>query len=280
MYGEAGQIAYKGWFGIDDDSAKSLEKFLPPSRDFVNRGRQRKNRIGHSYLIPGETPSDLDRPRKHARQATGRADHDRVWEKGYRLFVPMLGKKSKFEGWLSVNTPFSGKIPSLDQVAFLEEVVDIVAQQVYQIQNRERLRLERQALEEKNIALTEVLTHIEEEKMGIKQRITESIDHTLLPILSKLSGESGAMSSTYVGLLKSGLIDLASSAGGFQHIYSKLSPRERDICMMIKDFATNKEVARTLNIKVGTVRKHRERIRRKLGLTNRKVNLAAYLNNA
>ncbi len=190
-----------------------------------------------------------------------------------------MGEKSKFEGWLSVDTPFRNERPSLDTVTFLEEVVDIVTQQVHQIQDRERLELERQALEEKNIALREVLTHIEEEKMEIKQRITESIDDILLPILSKLAGESATMSSTYVDLLKSGLIDLASLSGGFQHIYSKLSAREREICIMIKGHATNKEIAGALNIAVGTVRKHRETIRRKLGLTNRNVNLAAYLNN-
>jgi PAS domain S-box-containing protein len=277
---ENSRIINLGQVGLDDDLVEEAKDSPPLSRETIKKILHDEYRISHSYFVPAEAASDLKSSGRFIGQKqcpdSGKSD----WKTGDELFVPILSQKSKFEGWLSVDTPFVNKRPSLDTVIFLEEVVDIVTQQVHQIQDRERLELERQALEEKNIALREVLTHIEEEKMEIKQRITESIDDTLLPILDKLAVESQITNSTYVDLLKSGLIDLASSSGGAKLIYPKLSAREREICMMIRNLATNKEIASTLNIAMGTVRKHRETIRRKLGLTNRKVNLAAYLNNA
>ncbi len=59
--------------------------------------------------------------------------------------------------------------------------------------------------------------------------------------------------------------------------YPKLSPREREICNLIKGGATSKEIAASLSISLATVRKHRELIRRKLGLTNKDINLLSYL---
>ncbi|MCP4580121.1 MAG: helix-turn-helix transcriptional regulator [candidate division Zixibacteria bacterium] len=59
--------------------------------------------------------------------------------------------------------------------------------------------------------------------------------------------------------------------------YDKLSPREIEICSMIKNGATSKEIAETLSISVLTVNKHRERIRKKLVISNKGINLTSFL---
>lgn len=46
---------------------------------------------------------------------------------------------------------------------------------------------------------------------------------------------------------------------------------------MIRNGLSTKEIARLRGIATGTVRRHRENIRRKLGLTNRKANLMTFL---
>lgn len=273
-------ITHLGQYGLEDNVVAAAKDSPPLGKEIVKKIVQERNKISHSFFVPVEDGPNLDSSGRYVRQKKKRRIGDEtLWQPGDELFVPVLGEDGKFEGWLSVDTPFNGERPSYHTVRFLEEVVDIVTQQVQEIRSRDKLDLERRALQEKNIAIKEVLAHIEEEKMAIKRLMTENIDNTLLPILNKLADENKIVNSTYIDLLKSGLIDLASQSGGSQHIYAKLSQREKEICILIRDYSTNKEIAEALNITIGTVRKHREAIRRKLGLTNRKVNLSAYLNN-
>jgi len=50
---------------------------------------------------------------------------------------------------------------------------------------------------------------------------------------------------------------------------SSLSPREREILILIADGLPNKEIAAGLNISPGTVRSHVQSIFAKLGVSNR-----------
>ena len=50
-----------------------------------------------------------------------------------------------------------------------------------------------------------------------------------------------------------------------------------EICGMVKAALTNKDIATLLNVSSQTVEWHRKRIRQKLGLANRGINLSAYL---
>ncbi len=134
-----------------------------------------------------------------------------------------------------------------------------------------------EALREKNITLKEVLAHLEEEKMKIKKQVASTIDQELLPALNKLMAHDGTVNMAFYNLLKSNLQELGESSGAILHAYSKLSPREVEICNLTKNGATSKEIASTLNISLATVGKHRENIRRKLILSNKNINLASFL---
>jgi DNA-binding CsgD family transcriptional regulator len=49
--------------------------------------------------------------------------------------------------------------------------------------------------------------------------------------------------------------------------------------ILIKGGASSKEIAETLHLSVATIQKHRERIRHKLDLANKNINLASFLKN-
>ena len=53
--------------------------------------------------------------------------------------------------------------------------------------------------------------------------------------------------------------------------------RELQVCEMIRNSLSSKEIADELGISLETVNKHRESIRNKLQITHSKVNLGAYL---
>jgi PAS domain S-box-containing protein len=134
-----------------------------------------------------------------------------------------------------------------------------------------------EALRKKNITLKEVLAHLEEEKMKIKKQVASSVDQELLPALNRLRAQDGTVNMAFYNLLKNNLQEMGESSGAILHAYSKLSPREVEICNLTKNGATSKEIADTLNISLSTVGKHRENIRRKLILSNKNVNLASFL---
>jgi PAS domain S-box-containing protein len=132
-------------------------------------------------------------------------------------------------------------------------------------------------LKEKNIALKEVLVHLEEEKMSFKSQIAQTIDEVLIPTLNRVKSADGSLNESYYRLLHSALKEMATSSGGFMHSYTRLTPREIEICNLVRNGATSKEVARALNISKLTVNKHRERIRKKLIISGKEVNLTTFL---
>lgn len=141
----------------------------------------------------------------------------------------------------------------------------------------EALRKERQSLHDKNIALREVLQHIEEEKAEIKKNVSEKIEQAILPVLKKMIASKDSVRDVYYNMLLDELNKLTFSGGGIPKLAYKLSPREIEICKLLISGATTKDIAAALNISIPTVSKHRERIRNRLGIANKDINLTAYL---
>ena len=139
-----------------------------------------------------------------------------------------------------------------------------------------RLREQKLALEQKNIALREILGQIEIEKKQMEDWIAANIDNLLLPILKRIS--LTGTSSKYIKLIQRNLEELTSSFGiKIIERKTKLTPREIEICNMIKNGFTSKEISSLLNISCQTVEKHRKNIRYRLGISNKKVNLTSFL---
>ncbi len=138
------------------------------------------------------------------------------------------------------------------------------------------LQEQKKALEQKNIALSEILGQIEIEKKQIKDNVIANAEKLLLPIIQKLGlkGES----RKYAQLLRKNLQELTSSFGKkLTEKESRLTSREIEICNMIKNGFTNKEISRILNIAPGTTEKHRNNIRKKLHIVNKDINLSSVL---
>jgi len=277
LHDENRTLTHLGQVGLDEEILKKARSAPAPDPELSRRITQDKYRISHSYFIPVEDGLIDDSVRRHIPQRESQAKGPKSWQVGDELFVPLFGSDGNYEGWLSVDTPFDGMRPTVEEITYIEELIDITSKKVHEILSIKNLELERLALQEKNIALREVLIHIEDDKMEFRQKIRASIDQVLLPALKKLLKKDGSISLTYFNILKSGLPELAATTGAPVHLYASLSPREREICIMIKNGASSKEIAETLHIAMATVRKHREVIRRKLGISHINVNLSIYL---
>ena len=144
----------------------------------------------------------------------------------------------------------------------------------------EQLSAKHLVLTEKNTALSQVLNNIEEEKRETRNQIAEIVERTLKPALRRLRRSDGSINENQHLILERGLDDLSSGKGGTSRLFSKLSPREIEVCTLIQGGHTSKEISDTLCISLPTVKKHRENVRRKLKLTGGGSNLTSFLRNS
>lgn len=136
------------------------------------------------------------------------------------------------------------------------------------------LRRKNIELARKNNALTEILERLEHQKLRIKDDVITNINEFLIPLVDQLIAKGSRIDTKYLNLLKRALEDLTSSFGRKITLKSyKLTPRELQICHMIKRELSSKEIAHLLNISPFTVARHRHNIRRKLRIIKEPVNL-------
>lgn len=141
----------------------------------------------------------------------------------------------------------------------------------------EELRKDKLSLEQKNMAFAELIEHMERTKNQIKEDIAINIEESIMPLLKKL--RLNDESQKYLDVILSHLSQIASTFGRILAQNSaKLSPREIEICNLIKGGMTTKDISEILYISTQTVEKHRQNARKKLGIAGKDENLTTYLN--
>jgi len=182
--------------------------------------------------------------------------------------------------------------PPADEGPFLREeraLLDAVAEQIGTIATRisadlelqeinRQLILERKALQESNTALRIVLARIEQEKQEIHRDIKMNVEKILMPILHALTLQLPPAYRKYVEMLQSNLEEITSPfISRLSLSYHSMTPTEIAICNMIRNGMRTKEIAVMRGVSEATINRHREKIRRKLKITNQDVNLATFL---
>jgi PAS domain S-box-containing protein len=143
----------------------------------------------------------------------------------------------------------------------------------------EKLRKDQRSLHEKNVALREVLGQLDKEKKVIEEQIQENIIKVVMPLVRSIQDGTRTASEEYINLLADSLEEITSPfINKLQSQFSKLTPREVEICNLIKRGLSSKEIANITNVALDTIHQQRKLIRRKLGLTNTDINLTSYLN--
>jgi|GEM_PF-3922449 len=149
--------------------------------------------------------------------------------------------------------------------------------------SREELNEKNIELEKKNIALKELLNQIEIERKQMKKNISINIDKLLIPTIGKLKQAlkyGGESEKKYLQILENSLTEIYSSFGSkISNVSLKLTLKEIQVCDMIKNGFSNKEISDMLNLSVKTIETHRKKIRQKLNLVKSDVNLANFLQN-
>jgi len=124
----------------------------------------------------------------------------------------------------------------------------------------------------------ELLAQLQEEKKKIKENVIHNVEGLIRPILGKLKRKGSPLDRRNVDLLSRGLDQITADFGRrLMDQKWRLSRREMEICHMIRNGLSTKEIAGLLNVSTRTVDNHRDHIRKKLKLSSQEVNLASYL---
>ena len=155
-------------------------------------------------------------------------------------------------------------------------------QEMDQVLRQSTTTLGRQAaeLEHKNIALREVLSQIEQEKRALLRDARAHIDMYIRPYLHEIAERHDADDwvQSRIAQVESSLeLLFTTDDRKLVALADRLSPREAEICGLIRNGLTTKEISAFLHISEATVERHRNTIRKKLELNRTKINLTSFL---
>jgi DNA-binding CsgD family transcriptional regulator len=142
------------------------------------------------------------------------------------------------------------------------------------------LRQRERQLEEANTALRVLLAQVETSRLAFEEQIVRQINGLVLPHLAKLRQHTGRSEPgrAYLDLVENNLNGITSSfANRLVTVFQRLTPAEAEIAQMIMAGKTTKDIAMALSREPSTIDFHRNNIRRKLGLEDRRRTLRSHL---
>jgi PAS domain S-box-containing protein len=146
-------------------------------------------------------------------------------------------------------------------------------------QQEAELEIKSLNMEEMNGALKVLLKKREEDRTELGENVLANIKEMVAPYLEKLRRSNlDANQLNYLSIIENHLQEITSPF--LKNITSRhwnLTPKEFQVASLIKDNKTTKEIAEMMNVCAGSIELHRNHIRAKLGLTNKKINLRSFL---
>ncbi len=193
-------------------------------------------------------------------------------------YMPALkGGQRYLHGTASILRDSAGRV-----VGAIESIRDITERRRMEEALRareEELEHKSRNLEEMNTALRVLLKHREEDKSELEEKILSNVKKLVVPYVEKLrKSRLTAEQASYVEILEDHLQDILSPFLrnlGTRHL--NLTPKEIQVASLIREGRTSKEIAEVLGVSARAVDFHRDNIRIKLGLKNKKANLRSFL---
>ena len=118
-----------------------------------------------------------------------------------------------------------------------------------------------------------------EARTEIEEMVLLNANELIMPFLERLKkSRLDSKQKTYVNIIESNLNDIvAPLVREFSKINLKLTPTEIQVTNLVKQGKTTKEIAEFMNLATSTIDTHRNKIRKKLFIKNKKINLRTHL---
>jgi PAS domain S-box-containing protein len=146
-------------------------------------------------------------------------------------------------------------------------------------QKEEQLRMQSLNLQETNTALKILLKQREQDKNDLEEKVLSNVKELVFPYIEKLNNSRlDAKQQTYLDILNANIQDIVSPyLKKLSAQYRNFTPMQIQIADLVKAGKSTKEISELLNISDRAIEFHRNNIRNKLGLKNKKINLRTYL---
>jgi len=134
------------------------------------------------------------------------------------------------------------------------------------------------SLKEMNTALKVLLRQRENDNREIEEKMLLNIKELVLPHVGKLKAANLDVNlAAHLDIMESNLSTITSPfLVNLTSKYSHLTPREIQVASLIKDGLRTKEIAESLNISTHSIDIYRQNIRKKMGLSRKKINIRSF----
>ena len=196
------------------------------------------------------------------------------------LLVPLLVGQEIVGQVAVANKAASYEVEDQRRLESLSEFISPILRIFLDKENAENsLRSYVKKVEEKNIALRVLLENREEEKKLLADSILRSFQRLVFPYFRKLRNNQNKEDMiTILNIIEQHTMESLSSLDKtISASYSILTPLEIQVADLVKAGKSSKQVSAMLNISLRSVFFHRNNIRKKLNIKNKKANLRSFL---
>nr|WP_321467182.1 LuxR C-terminal-related transcriptional regulator [uncultured Desulfobulbus sp.] len=160
-----------------------------------------------------------------------------------------------------------------------ENITPIMLAQEKLRRQEEELQQKTEKLEETNIALKVLLEQRQRDKEQMEERIVANIRELAVPALEKLQQSSlDQRQLTLVDIIQNHLSEVVSPfLNRLSTTNLLLTPQEIEVAALVRQGKSSQEIADVLGVSLATISFHRKKLRGKLGLSKKNINLRTYL---
>jgi len=259
------QTAMDGFYIIDIEG-KIIDANLAAQQI---TGYDRKELVGND-IRDFEASEDESETMDNARQ---------VVKKGFHRFEI----KHRHKSGRVMDLEFSTNYIQIDEerffFAFFRDVTEM-KKTAHALETREEeLEMKNLELEEMNAALKVLLKKRDLDKIEMEENLLTNVKELIEPNLERLKNlASGKRQLAYLHILEGNLKNIISPfVRRLNSKYLSLSSTEIQVANFVKEGKTSKEISMLMNLSCRTVEFHRDNIRKKIGIKNKKANLRTFL---
>jgi len=169
--------------------------------------------------------------------------------------------------------------PSKTKKELQAAISDLKRAEKSQKKTRAELELKTCILEETNTALNVLMQQTIEAKTELEETVSLNAKELIVPFLERLNkSRLDSKQKAYVNIIESNLNEIvAPLVREFSKTSLRLTPMEIQVTNLVRQGKTTKEIAELLNLATSTIDTHRNKIRKKLGIKNKKISLSTHL---
>jgi PAS domain S-box-containing protein len=188
------------------------------------------------------------------------------------LVSPLFDIDGRLMGSIGSQRDVTDRKKTQDELAtHRERLEELVKERTKDLENKTQI------LEELNAATRALLRQREEDRKELEERFVANMKNLILPYAEKMKRTRlDERQSSYLGIMETHLNEIMSPLMRTMQQHN-FTPTESQVASLIKDGRSTKEIAEIMGVAPSSIDTHRKSIRKKLGLSNMKVNLETYL---